>query len=133
MRLTWTVLFVLGALTSCSGSHGQARSHPPFEALATSALSEIQHGNCAPTAARFDATMKSALDAAGLCSAYVTYTQVLGAVTHADPAYSEKRGQLTVVRMPLQLAHGKGEYRMAYHPDGRIAGLYFLKAGVPLS
>ncbi|MCU1593863.1 MAG: hypothetical protein JWO12_1255, partial [Frankiales bacterium] len=93
---------------------------------------QIEQGRCSDTAKQFDPLVKRRLDAAGLCSAFTTYTELLGSVTKAEAPYSQRRGMLTVVRVPLTLSHGHGEYRVTYHPDGSVAGIYFLKPGAPV-
>ena len=42
-------------------------------------------------------------------------------------------GELTVVNIPLQMQTQPGEFRVTFHPDKTVAGLYFLKAGTPVS
>lgn len=41
------------------------------------------------------------------------------------------KGELVVERVPITTSQGTGEVRVTYHPDGTIAGLYFLRAGAP--
>jgi hypothetical protein len=81
--------------------------------------------------AAFDVTMKSKLPVAELENAWRTYQEIEGTYkSHGVPDEVEK-GALTVERVPITTATGKGEVRIAYHPDGTIAGLFFLKAGAP--
>jgi hypothetical protein len=42
------------------------------------------------------------------------------------------RGEPTVEQVPVQLANSSGEIRITFHPDGTIAGLFFLRPGVPV-
>jgi len=41
------------------------------------------------------------------------------------------KGQLDVERVPVTMANAEGEVRITFHPDGTVAGLYFLKADAP--
>lgn len=120
---------LLPALVGC---HSVARAHSTFEATAETDLASIHAGSCSPVATRFDALMASRLKAAGLCSGFETYTEAFGQLRKQDAAYSTHIGVLTVVRIPLHLEHGNGEFRETFHPDGTIAGVYFLRPGVPL-
>lgn len=131
MRFAWSAPILLCVLTACTGTSA-AVAHSRFDSQATESLTQIEHGNCEATASKFDATMKRALTPSGLCAGFLTYTQQFGALSGTGAAYSTKRGQLTVVRVPLTLIHSEGEFRISYHPDGTIAGVYFLKPGIPL-
>jgi hypothetical protein len=42
------------------------------------------------------------------------------------------RGKITVVTLPLQMQNAPGQFRLSVRSDGQIAGLYFLKEGVPV-
>lgn len=103
---------------------------PDEIALAT--FDNIVQGDDAAVTARFDPTMQSALSAAALGQAWTTYQQTLGSYqSHGDPQ-DLQRGDLTVVNVPLQMAREPGQFRLTVHPDGTIAGLYFLRQGVPV-
>lgn len=41
-------------------------------------------------------------------------------------------GDLTLEQVPIQLPPGAGGNPVSFHPDGSIAGLFFLRAGAPL-
>ena len=120
---------LLPALVSCQSA---ARGHSKFDATAKTDLAAIRAGTCSPVATRFDALMATRLNAAGLCSGFQTYTEAFGGLRRQDAPYSTKVGALTVVRILLHLEHSNGEFRETFHPDGSIAGVYFLKPGVPL-
>ena len=51
--------------------------------------------------------------------------------SHGDPQ-DVQRGDITVVNVPLQMEREPGQFRLSVHPDGTIAGLFFLKEGVPV-
>jgi hypothetical protein len=50
---------------------------------------------------------------------------------HGDPEQL-KRGDLAVVNIALHMEKQLGEFRVTFHPDGTVTGLYFLRAGVPV-
>jgi hypothetical protein len=107
-----------------------AATTPDQVALAT--LDNVVSGDDAAASAPFDATMRSMLSAKALGQAWTTYQQRFGAFqSHGDPE-DVPRGDLTVVNVPLQMARQPGQFRLTVHPDGTIAGLYFLKEGVPV-
>jgi hypothetical protein len=123
-----TIAFAL-VLAGCHGHPSKA--HTEFDKRATQDLRAIQRGDCTTVVRHFDALMAN-LTAPQLCTGYRTYTEQFGSLTKEGTAFSTRRGALVVVRIPLHLQHANGEYRETYHPDGTVAGLYFLKPGVPV-
>ena len=117
-------------LTTAEGD--QVVASTPFEAKALDELRQIDAGDCEPTAAAFDAVVKARLDATSLCASYRDYTDAFGALVRPTKATQTERGDLAVVQVFLELRRAKGEYRVSFHPDGTIAGIYFLRSGVPL-
>ncbi|MEO6205442.1 MAG: hypothetical protein ABIO67_08685 [Mycobacteriales bacterium] len=103
-----------------------------FEDQARADLVRIDAGLCAPVAAEFASVVATRLDAGGLCRAFATYEAEFGTYRSAGTATSVQRGAITVVQVPLRLTKGAGEYRVSYDVDGKIVGIYFLRAGVPL-
>jgi uncharacterized protein DUF3887 len=100
--------------------------------LAVATLDDIVQGDYAAAAAPFDQTMQKMLPANALGRAWTTYQQAFGAYqSHGDPE-SVPRGDLTVVNVPLVMERRPGQFRLTVHPDGTVAGLYFLKEGVPV-
>ena len=51
--------------------------------------------------------------------------------SHGQPQ-QVSRGDLTVVSIPLEMSKMPGEFRVTFHPDETIAGLWILKPGVPI-
>ncbi|OHT67532.1 hypothetical protein BKG66_22965 [Mycobacteroides chelonae] len=127
----------LGALamsaTACGGADTPKASvadSPDQLALAT--LDQIVQGNNAAATAHFDPTMADMLSAPALGQSWITYQELLGTYqSHGEPE-DIRRGELTVVNVPLQMERAPGQFRLTVHPDGTIAGLYFLKEGVPV-
>jgi hypothetical protein len=129
-------------LTAC-GKSGTTRSTPSarptstspaaadLKAAASTLVDDLAAGKFAEIEDRFDVTMKAQLPAAQLENAWRTYQEMEGAYTaHGTPTEVEK-GQIRVEQVPITTASGTGEVRISYHPDGTIAGLFFLKAGAP--
>lgn len=130
-------LALLGALamsmSACGGADTPTSSttgSPNDLALAT--LDQIVQGDNSDATAHFDQTMADMLSAPALGQSWITYQQLLGTYrSHGDPQ-DVQRGELTVVNVPLQMEHAPGQFRLTVHPDGTVAGLYFLKEGVPV-
>ncbi|MGB6209927.1 DUF3887 domain-containing protein [Mycobacterium sp.] len=139
------------ALAAChSGSHGTtAASTTSSGAAATSTaaakpaparddqlalkmLDAIVQGNFDCVTTHFDSLMRQKLTSQALASAWSEAQQVLGNYqSHGDPE-DVPRGDLTVVNVPLHMAQMPGQFRVTFHNDGTVAGLYFLRAGVPV-
>ncbi|WP_078328274.1 DUF3887 domain-containing protein [Mycobacteroides salmoniphilum] len=130
-------LAVLGALAMSTSACGGADTPPASTAgspdkLALATLDQIVQGDNAAATAHFDQTMADTLSAPALGQAWITYQELLGTYqSHGDPQ-DVQRGELTVVNVPLQMEHAPGQFRLTVHPDGTVAGLYFLKEGVPV-
>ena len=121
------VLLALLVTAACN-----ERQHSRFDGTATADLAHLTKGECTAVTAHFDATMTSGLSATKLCDAYLAYVREFGDLRGQDAAYTVQRGQISVVRIVLHLATADGEFRESFHKDGSVAGLYLLKAGVPL-
>jgi hypothetical protein len=125
MPLAGAGILALGAAPAAT-----AAATPDQVALAT--LDNIVQGDNAAASAPFDQTMHAMLPVQALGQAWTTYQQQFGGYqSHGDPE-DIQRGDLTVVNVPLQMARQPGQFRLTVHPDGTIAGLYFLKEGVPV-
>ncbi len=102
-----------------------------FKAQASAVVDEIAAGRYADAEAKFDVTMKARLPAAQLLDAWRTYQQTNGTYkSHGTPT-EVLRGDIHVERVPITTSTGTGEVRISYHPDGTIAGLFFLNANPP--
>jgi hypothetical protein len=114
------------AVTSASAS-----ADVDYDQLALDELDKIVNGTDDVTAG-FDPVMQQRLSAEQVAAAWSAYQQQFGNYqAHGDPADVE-RGEFTVVDVPLTMAHGPGLFRVAFHQDGHIAGLFVLKAGTPV-
>ncbi len=124
---------VLGAISVMSlGATPSATADTTPDQLALSILDDIVRGDDTAVTAGFDKTMQSALPADALGQAWTTYQQTLGPYQSHGAPQDVQRGELTVINVPLQMEHEPGQFRLTVHPDGTIAGLYFLKQGVPV-
>jgi hypothetical protein len=95
-------------------------------------LNQIIQGEFAAVRTDFDNEMQERLSCEKLSSAWAAYQQTLGSYqSHEDPQ-DVSRGDLTVVNVPLNMALTSGQLRVTFHSDGTIAGLYFLRAGIPV-
>jgi hypothetical protein len=131
------------ALTACQDHHADSASRSPSpttaaatisadDQLAIQALDALVRGDFASVTAHFDITMSQTLTPEALASAWDTYQHAFGTYqSHGDP-HDVPLGALTVVNVPLQMQAMPGEFRITFHPDSTVAGLYFLKTGVPI-
>lgn len=101
-----------------------------YDALALDELDKIVNGADGVTAG-FDPTMQQRLSADGVAAGWAAYQKQFGDYqSHGDPE-DVSRGDLTVVNVPLKMARKPGQFRITFHRDGHIAGLFLLKTGVP--
>jgi hypothetical protein len=106
-------------------------SSKDFRSDASRVVEDLAAGRFADVESKFDATMKAQLPATQLLNAWRTYQEAEGTYRrHGQPA-QVMQGQIAVERVPIATTSGAGEVRVSYHPDGTIAGIYFLKAGAP--
>jgi hypothetical protein len=109
-----------------------ARADVTPDQLAQATFDQIVAGDYAGATTQFDQNLQKMLPAAALGQAWSAYQQTFGAYqSHGDPE-DVQRGDLTVVNLPLQMARRPGQFRLTVHPDGTVAGLYFLREGVPV-
>ncbi len=147
--LARTAAFALiGGLAACSnpGQAGSMRPAQPqtaaspsaapaavdYDQLALDELDKVVNGSDEVTSG-FGDTMQQRLSAEQVAAGWAAYQQQLGNYqSHGDPA-DVPRGALTVVDVPLTMERGPGLFRITFDPDGRIAGLFLLKSGTPVS
>ena len=144
-----TVLFAASVLSACGAAGTPSSSSTttttkttkasqptaassPFTADALSVVAELAFGNFAPIVAGFDPTVKGQLSEPDLSAKWTAFEATFGDyLSHGTPI-SVKLAGLWVERVPVTMAHNKGEVRVTYDKNGEIAGLYFLKVGVPI-
>ncbi|MFB6614617.1 DUF3887 domain-containing protein [Streptomyces sp. NPDC056367] len=102
-----------------------------YDTIATETLGSVVDGDFTAATARFDPTVRKLLPAEALALAWQAYEKEMGRYrSHGAPEDTEL-GEFTVVDVPLRMERGTGEFRVTFHEDASIAGLFFLKAGVP--
>lgn len=100
--------------------------------VAMTTIDDIAAGNYAAVTARFDPELQKRLSPKALQQVWDGYQRTFGAYqSHGGPE-DTPRGELTVVNVPLQMDRMPGQFRVKIHPDGTIAGVYFLREGVPV-
>jgi len=100
--------------------------------VAMTTIDDIAAGNYAAVTARFDPELQKRLPPKSLQQVWDGYQRTFGAYqSHGDPE-DNPRGDLIVVNVPLQMDRMPGQFRVKIHPDGTIAGVYFLREGVPV-
>lgn len=95
-------------------------------------LSDVVHGREGTVVADFNPQMREALSAARLQAAWAAYELQFGSYVGHGEAEIVPLGTSTVVRIPLRMSREQGEFRITFEAGGEIAGLYFLRTGVPL-
>ena len=121
-------LSVLGS--ACTGDRGV--NADALEAKAVVVVRDIFGGRYAEVRAEFDHTMLAALDEQQLVKARADYEDRFGTFEQMGPPEIVRRGDLTVINVPLRMSLGNGQARVTYDRDGKIAGLYLLRVGVPV-
>ena len=124
-------LAVVAFSPACSSSVSPPVRPGPFAAQAGQVVADLAAGNFTAVEGKFDPTLKASLTLPALQQAWTTYQHLLGAYRHHLAPASVRVGHLDVERVPVTMAHGQGEVRVSFNPNGTIAGLYFLKAGAP--
>lgn len=126
------VALLLAAMTGCSRHDDSTQPSPDAAQHAVALLDALVRGDTGDVTAEFDSTMRESLSADQLAVSWAGYQSMLGAYqSHGDPT-QVARGDLTVVSVPLTMANAPGEFRVTFRPDGTVAGLWLLKAGVPI-
>jgi hypothetical protein len=101
-----------------------------YDQLALQILDAIVREDFDAATQPFDTSLKKRLSPEVLASGWATYQQRFGNYQSHDDPQDVKRGDLTVVNVPLQMAKMPGEFRTTFHSDGTVSGLWLLKAGV---
>ncbi|MEU7555386.1 DUF3887 domain-containing protein [Streptomyces sp. NPDC044571] len=118
------------AVTRPAGAVSPAQT--PYDRIAVQTLDAIVSGDFTAATAHFDPTVRKLLTPEALAAAWKTYQATFGRYqSHGDPE-DVARGDSTVVNVPLRMESQAGEFRLNFHKNGSIAGLWFLKTGVPI-
>jgi serine/threonine protein kinase len=100
--------------------------------LALQMLDDIVRGNYASAAASFDNQLRQKISTQSLADGWRSYQQALGGYQSHGDLLQVPYGGFTIVNVPLQLQQQPGQFRVTFNDDGTVAGLLFLKAGVPV-
>ncbi|OBJ37854.1 hypothetical protein A5630_03730 [Mycolicibacterium mucogenicum] len=121
----------LGIGVALGAAPGATAADAPDQ-VALTTIDDIAAGNYAAVTARFDPELQKRLSPKALQQVWDGYQRTFGAYqSHGGPE-DTARGDLTVVNVPLQMDRMPGQFRVKIHPDGTIAGVYFLREGVPV-
>ena len=119
-------MLIATSLAGCGGGGGD------LEERAKETVELIFAGDYAAVRADFDEALSATLSEEQLAATRAQFEEEFGTFeSMGDPEVVE-RGELTVVNIPLQMSEGEGEARITYDSQGKIAGLFLLRAGVPV-
>jgi hypothetical protein len=121
------------APSSPAASSSPAPASSQDDPLALQILDAIVRGDFQTATGGFDSQMKQKLTPQDLSSSWTTYQQAFGTYQSHGSPQDVAMGELIIVSIPLQMQTQPGEFRVTFHPDQTVAGLYFLKAGTPVS
>jgi hypothetical protein len=107
-------------------------SHESAYQAALKDLAAIQRGDCASVESGLTSDMRARLSDQEMCSDYRAYLIKFGDfMSHGSPKLTTI-GTDEVVQVPLRMKKQDGEFRITFNALGHVAGLYFLRTGVPL-
>jgi hypothetical protein len=118
------------ASSSTAGSTNPAPDQ--YNQLALQILDAVVRGDNAGATAHFDADLKEKLPPDKLAASWTNYQQTFGDYQSHGSPQQVPRGDLTVVNVPLQMSQQPGEFRVTFHNNQTVAGLFFLRTGVPV-
>ncbi|MGJ5751437.1 uncharacterized protein DUF3887 [Streptomyces puniciscabiei] len=131
-RLVRAAAAVALAATALLSATGSAPAASKDDTVALHTLDDIVKGHYKAATAHFDASMRKHLPPDGLEKVWKSYQAQFGHYrSHGKPKDTES-GRYTVVGVPLRMQHSAGEFRLSFDKKGSVAGLFFLKPGVPV-
>lgn len=111
---------------------GSALAASGDDTVAVHTLDDIVKGHYKAATAHFDTDMRKHLPPDGLEKVWKSYQAQFGHyMSHGKPK-DTKSGRYTVVSVPLRMQHSAGEFRLSFDKKGSVAGLFFLRPGVPV-
>jgi hypothetical protein len=78
----------------------------------------------------FDPTLTQTLSAAAIADAWTQVVDVVGGYQRTGEPSVRQQADYTMVDLPLQFETGPMKGRVAYNPQGQVAGLYILVADI---
>jgi hypothetical protein len=111
---------------------GSAQAAPDHDTVALQTLDDIVKGDYKAATAHFGADMRKHLPPEGLEDSWKRYQDQFGHYKSHQKPKDVRSGRFTVVSVPLRMAKSAGEFRVSFDRSGAIAGLFFLRPGVPI-
>jgi Protein of unknown function (DUF3887) len=139
MRPIWSVLFLtlisvlLGACPEESGTSRNPATPSQLELRAVEKVQQLVDHDFAAIRADFDETMLEQLSEEELRQALADVEAKWGELEgrEGDPEVVQTDG-LTVVNVPVRFEERSAQVRVAFRQNGKIAGFFILKPGVPV-
>ena len=103
-----------------SGTSGNA----DVVAIATEVATALTQGNFDAAAAKFDTTMKGAMDAATWNKAWSGVTAQFGAFKNQTGARASKAQGFDVVLVGCEFERGKADLQVTLNSSGQVSGLF---------
>jgi hypothetical protein len=143
MRRATALVLLLFVLASCGKSNqSRATTSPSATAMVSSSsdyarraqtvVRDLMLGNYEAVRAQFNATMLASLSEQQLVVARTSFVATFGSFKSQGKPEVLERGNATVVNVPLTMEKGPAQARISFDADGKIAGLYLLRPGVPV-
>jgi hypothetical protein len=95
---------------------------------AVDVLTDYVEGRHDRVRAHFDDTMRTTLTEEKLSTGRATLAGLVGSYEGMGEPVTHRLGDLTVVDVPMSFEAADMIGRISYHPDGRVAGLFVLRA-----
>lgn len=121
------IVLLASSLVSCAQRQGAASSADP-SASAKQFVEQMAKGDFAAATSRFDATMKAAMSAQSLQSAWQTVVAQAGPFKKQAGTRTEKVGGYDVVFVRCEFQNGPLDAQVAFNQAGEISGLYFVQS-----
>lgn len=136
-RLPAAALIAVALWAGCSkgassSASPEVSSYAAYAAKASRIVDEVVAGEFSKVRAEFDERMKAGLSEAKLREGWAQFQSIFGAYEGKGEPDVLERGDVTVVNVPLDMKLKPGEARITFDANGRIAGLFFLRTGVPV-
>jgi hypothetical protein len=112
-----------GAASAPAGSPG-ANGGTDLAAVATEVATALTQGNFDAAAARFDTTMKSAMDASKWNQAWAGVASQLGAFKQQTGTRVTSSQGYDIVFVGCEFERGKADLQLTFNASGQVSGLF---------